>query len=170
MGAPSLSRRAFLRGAPPAAPPPLRPPWALDEPAFLSACTTCGDCVAACPEAVLVAAADGRPVFDPGQGECTFCEACVTACEPHALDLSRVAPAWRLKAAIASTCLALNGVTCLSCRDACGETAIRFRPALGGARPELDPERCTGCGACVSPCPVSAIALAAPLDEARPHG
>jgi len=138
----------------------MRPPWALGEPDFLDACTRCGDCIAACPEHVLVRDAGRFPAFDPTLGECVFCEACVEVCAPRALDKAEVQPAWSLKARIASACLAMNGVICLACRDACGEAAIRFQPARGGAAPRLDDACCTGCGACVGICPVSAISLA----------
>jgi ferredoxin-type protein NapF len=155
----SPSRRAFLRGRAPQE-PTLRPPWAIPEPAFLAACTACSDCIDACPETVLVRGDGQYPQFDPLLGECTFCRACAEACEVHALDLAGIQPAWALTAQIGGTCLARNGVTCFSCRDACGEAAIRFAPALGGAIPQLDAGRCTGCGACVAVCPVSAISLA----------
>ena len=36
--------------------------------------------------------------------------------------------------------------------------ATRVRPGARGAA-TVDPETCTGCGACVAPCPVDAIAL-----------
>lgn len=156
----SPDRRAFLRGRP-AAPSPLRPPWALGEARFVDLCTGCDDCIAACPEHVLVRGDGDYPLFDPRQGECLFCEKCVEACDTGALD-GRLPGPWTIKAGIAPACLAQNGVTCFSCRDACGEAAIRFRPAVGGALPELDPTRCTGCGACVGVCPVAAISLTMP--------
>lgn len=156
----SADRRAFLRGRP-AAPPPLRPPWAISEARFVDLCTGCDDCVTACPEHVLGRGEGGYPLFDPQQGECLFCRKCVDACDTGALDGGLAGP-WTIKADIAPACLAQNGVTCFSCRDACGEAAIRFRPAVGGALPELDLARCTGCGACVGVCPVAAISLAAP--------
>ena len=58
-------------------------------------------------------------------------------------------------------CLARRGVVCQSCRDACPENAIRFRPAPGRvvAVPEIEGSACTGCGECVVACPVAAIEI-----------
>jgi ferredoxin-type protein NapF len=67
-----------------------------------------------------------------------------------------------LKAAITPSCLALNHVVCSACAERCEVGAIRFQPALGAApTPAIDLDRCTGCGACVAVCPVSAITLSA---------
>lgn len=156
----SPGRRAFLRGDGPAA-RQLRPPWAVAQQRFLDLCTTCDACVEACPEQVLQRGDGGYPLFEPRHGECVFCRKCVEACKAGALDPALARP-WTVRAEISPACLARNGVTCFSCRDACAESAIRFRPALGGARVDLDESRCTGCGACVGTCPVSAIRLSIP--------
>lgn len=76
------------------------------------------------------------------------------------VSLSRpvVAP----RAAIAGHCLAFHAVACSSCRDACGERAIVFRPEFGGARPLVLANACTGCGECADVCPVNAIAIHSP--------
>ena len=151
------SRRAFLTGRrdAPAAP---RPPGALPEPAFRRACTRCGDCVAACPEAVLSVDAEGRPGFEPALGACTFCGRCAEACPGEALSAAPAPYPWIAEAA--AGCLSLNGVACRACEDRCDARAIRFRPLLGGrAAPLIDAAACTGCGACVAPCPADAIAL-----------
>ena len=154
-----ISRRQFLRGDLSGRKPALRPPWALEGDAFLGACTRCNDCVAACPTKIIVIAG-GYPVVDFKQGECTFCGACAEACKPGALRKTEQPP-WRIKAQIGPNCMALNNTVCRSCGEACLVTAIRFRPRLGGAAvPEVDAGKCTGCGACVAPCPVNAIALA----------
>jgi ferredoxin-type protein NapF len=68
-------------------------------------------------------------------------------------------PAGPPVAAITPSCLAHRGVACMSCRDACPTGAVRFELALGGARPRIDTDRCTGCGDCAQACPAEAISL-----------
>jgi ferredoxin-type protein NapF len=69
-------------------------------------------------------------------------------------------------ATISVACLARQGVACQSCRDACPQDAIRFRPRAGGPfLPEVDDALCNGCGACVAPCPVGSVAVAARQKE-----
>ncbi|MDI9237461.1 ferredoxin-type protein NapF [Lysobacter sp. LF1] len=162
--APDPSRRALLLGRR-AATPPLRPPWALDESAFLDACTACGACVERCPERVLVRGAGGYAVFDPHLGECTFCGDCVDACAPRALDRTRVTDAFDTIAVAGDTCLPRRGVVCSSCRDGCPEHAIAFPLTSRVPVPSIDAARCTGCGACVGLCPVDAISLKAHATE-----
>jgi ferredoxin len=53
-------------------------------------------------------------------------------------------------------CIAWNGVICISCRTACQEQAIRVDRR---GRPTIVAGACTGCGACVDPCPSRAIRL-----------
>ena len=155
-----ISRRQFLRGDISGRKAFLRPPWALAEAAFLEACTRCGDCVPVCPEKIIVVVERGYPVVDFARGECTFCEACLKACAAGALKKNGDEPPWKIRPQIAGNCVANKDVVCRSCGDACLRAAIRFRPRLGGAAlPEVDGEKCTGCGACVAPCPVGAIKL-----------
>ena len=154
------SRRGFFRGRPrPKA--EIRPPWALPEAAFTECCTRCGDCLIACPEKIIVTGDGGFPGLDFKRGECTFCGECVTACKPQALlrAADEQAP-WAHKAVIGPSCLPERGVECRTCGDFCLANAIRFSPRLGGSPiPIIDPAICTGCGACLAPCPVNAITI-----------
>lgn len=157
----SSSRRNFLRGRVSTHAPQLRPPWAQAEAAFTAACTRCGDCARACPTRIIKQGDGGYPTVDFSLGECTFCGECVTACQPAALSRPEpTATAWAIRATISEGCLAKRQVECRICGEQCAESAIRFRPQIGGiAQPELDPGKCTGCGACVAPCPTQAISI-----------
>lgn len=160
---PDRARRVLLRGSLRAA-PLLRPPWALDESRFASACTGCDACISACPPRVLAKGEGGLPEFDPARGECTFCGDCAAACGERAFGPATTTP-WALKAVVGDACLAARGIVCWSCRDACGASAIRFAPTRAVPLPRIETDLCTGCGACVGACPSSAITLAAPAQE-----
>jgi ferredoxin-type protein NapF len=157
-----ISRRQFLRADFRAAHSVLRPPWALREDAFVEHCTRCGDCLRACPQAILQADAAGFPAVDFSRGACSFCGACVEACVGAALTrpvpLQESLPPWQAKAVIDHRCLTHRGVHCEVCRDQCAPRAILFRPAIGQAPcPDINLSACNGCGACVSACPAGAL-------------
>lgn len=142
-------------------PSPPRPPWALTEAAFTARCTRCGACERACPRALIRSGGGGFPQIDVAQQGCDFCRACIDACEPRALDATR--PAFTTRVIIAPHCLNQQRVECRACSDACDARALRFTPAIGGiAQLVVDLAACTGCGACVAPCPVGAISLGLP--------
>ena len=171
-GSVSLSRRAFFSGR--AAAPialPFRPPWALPENEFLSTCTTCDDCRTSCGEDIIVRGSGGYPEVDFSHGECTFCTDCATACDSGALSVrnNHTLKPWTLKAQIGAGCLSVEGVMCRVCGDRCDARAIRFQLAVGGvATPILDQSNCTGCGACVAPCPTDSIEIIQPKSEEQP--
>jgi len=162
----------------------IRPPGALDEPAFLARCVTCGACSASCPTNVIRAdlGATGveglfTPVLDMRRGWC----------EPSCTRCSEVCPTRALRAVTAEAKQAIGGpaevrigtafvdrsrclpwamaVPCIVCEEMCPTSpkAIRLEAATVLARdgravevqqPVVDPELCTGCGLCENRCPV----------------
>lgn len=158
----SPNRRAFLRGRFDEV-ELLRPPGALTLASFVETCTRCGDCAASCPQAIITADEDGFPMVDLNSRECTFCGECAEVCQPAAILREH---AWPYRASVGENCLSLQGVTCRSCEDHCDESAIRFRLMTGGrSAPLVNPETCTGCGACVAPCPSDAITVERPAPQ-----
>lgn len=157
-----LQRRFFLRGRV-AAPVPKRaprPPWALLEVDFINRCTRCDACLPVCPEGILVRGDGGFPEVRFDQRGCSECGACVEACAPHALLRVADSLPWTWRPQFSSACLAQRRVECRVCGERCEHDAIRFKPVLGGvANPVLVVDQCTGCGACVAPCPTQAIQL-----------
>ncbi len=149
-------RREFLLGAHKIP----RPPWS-SEISIRNACTGCGDCIAACPEAILIKGRGATPAVDFSKGECTFCGACAEACAEEVFAPRDTAP-WQHTVAIEAGCMMNDGISCQICTDACPQTALRVdlshRP-VGAIM--VDNDACNGCGACISACPVAAIRVGA---------
>jgi ferredoxin-type protein NapG len=159
--------------------PVLRPPGAIEEAAFLAACTRCNACVEACPhDAVTLAPARlrgtaGTPMLNPADSPCRMCSdlPCVAVCEPLALRFDL--PAKMGTAAVSPLdCLAHQGTTCSACVEQCPvEGAMRWE----SGRPIVDPAACTGCGVCqyVCPAPRNAVlilpTLTRPVPPEVPH-
>jgi len=139
------------------------PPWLgphLDE-------QTCGDCAApcleACEPAVLLRHETGHdlaglPYLSFGGGGCTSCGDCVDAC-PLPVERQGNHPPLGTARLDAATCLAANGVTCISCLGPCDEKALARDPR---GRISVVESACSGCGACVAPCPVGALSVRFP--------
>ena len=156
----NVSRRNLLRGRFQSRNTSVFLPWLKSSKTFYSDCTKCNNCISACPEDIIVASDDDYPNIEFRLGECTFCGACSQSCPENLFSLESTDTPWHYKANIDRRCLALAGVECRSCQDACPEFAIGFRLKLGEVpTPELDIERCSGCGACVGPCPAEAISI-----------
>jgi len=150
-----------------------RPPGAVPEAEFLSLCTRCGDCVAACPHKAIhtLTAQAGlgadTPVMVPDSRACHMCEGfpCATACPEGAL----VTPSTRVVklgtvTLDESTCLPFSGPECGACADWCPGGVRALTLKLG--RPRVDGAACVGCGLCIVACPVEPAALRLePLSE-----
>ncbi len=155
-----ISRRQFLSGDIQHGSTPIRPPWSMAEADFLARCDRCGDCITACQENILKAGSGQYPEVDFSTDGCAFCGACVRACTHGALGPDTEWPPWMLTLIIDDGCLASRGVDCRVCGEQCEYAAIRFIPVLRSvSRPHVEAGQCTGCGACVGPCPTGAIRL-----------
>ncbi len=145
---------------------PQRPPWT-DETRIRANCTSCGDCIRVCPEAILISGPARTPAVDFSLGACTFCGDCAAACQADVF-LNTSGPPWAYQAQIEDRCLMAEGVSCRTCTDACDDEALifdmRVRP-VGAIH--LSAGDCTGCGACVAVCPVAAIRITQ-ASEVRP--
>lgn len=142
---------------------PVRPPWALTEAEFERVCSPCTDCIDACPEQVIVRGRAGYPVVDFSRRSCTFCGDCARACTKGAfVEPVQDTTPWSVRATISNTCIEFKGTACRLCEPWCEPEAIRFRPVLNGKYDvQVIEEKCTGCGACIAPCPVNAIDIGA---------
>ncbi|QID19449.1 ferredoxin-type protein NapG [Nitrogeniibacter mangrovi] len=158
----------------------IRPPGALPEREFLSACVRCGLCVRDCPYDTLKLAelgdtvATGTPYFTARKVPCEMCEdiPCVAACPTGALDrdLTDIGKA-RMGLAVLidhETCLNFLGLRCDVCYRVCPviDKAITLelvhnprsdRHAM--LLPTVHSDFCTGCGKCEKSCVLPEAAI-----------
>ena len=135
----------------------VRPPWVKQSIEFTDECTRCDKCISACETQIIIKGDGGFPEVDFKIDECTFCQKCANACPENLFEDTNTTP-WQVKAKIQDSCMAYQGIWCQSCKDSCDSRAISFSLAVGKAPlPQIDLEACTGCGACVAPCPSTAI-------------
>ena len=165
----------------------LRPPGALDEFEFLTACTRCDKCLTACPEDALLKApgsarlAIGTPYLEPRNMPCFLCTElpCVPACPEGALRWPRRrvkgvetegprAVKMGVAVVLQDRCLTWKdgertAQPCRTCVDRCpypGEAIRMTEDGAGGpAHPVVDGEVCTGCGLCEFGCPTPRSAI-----------
>lgn len=142
----NLSRRGLFRGRLSAPKAGIQLPWSVSWDEFVAGCTRCGDCLAACPEQILIKGDGGFPTVDFHRGECTFCTECVSACQAPVFRPTTQTP-WEYVAHIEAGCLATAQVFCQRCQDSCEQQAIRFSPGWGAYPPPASmPSRATAAG------------------------
>lgn len=160
--------------------PALRPPGALADADFLSACVRCGLCVRDCPYDTLRLArlgddvAPGTPYFFARDIPCEMCEniPCVAACPTGALNktLTDIKQAKMGVAVLVGheSCLNFLGLRCDVCYRVCpliGEaiTLETHHNARTGKHavfiPTVHTEKCTGCGKCEKSCVLEEAAI-----------
>ena len=136
----------------------IRPPYSSDLSLFHRLCPDCTDkaCAKACEEEIIHIDEEGTPNIDFAKRGCTFCEACADACNMGVLSDKTIDFIDAKVEINVLKCVAWHRVMCSSCKDPCPEDAITF---LGLFRPEIDMEKCTACGWCLSVCPAGAIEI-----------
>ena len=148
----------------------IRPPGAIPEHDFPSACVRCGLCVRDCPYDTLKLAKLGEPLpagtpyFIARDVPCEMCEdiPCVKACPTGALDpaLTDIEAADMGLAVFTGieTCYAVWGTSCRACYIACPvkgraiDMKMLFRDGTTIFMPTVTAAHCTGCGKCEKAC------------------
>jgi ferredoxin-type protein NapG len=158
----------------------LRPPAALDEAEFLSACVRCGLCAQACPYDTLKLArlfdpvTTGTPYFKARAVPCEMCDdiPCVVACPSGALD-QQMTDIDQVRMGVAvlidhETCLNYLGLRCDVCYRVCPliDKAItldlQHNQRTGKHAmflPTVHSDVCTGCGKCEHACVLEESAI-----------
>lgn len=146
---------------------PLRPPGALAEPTFLGVCTRCGSCARACPSGIIGQDRGQKglaslltPVLRFQKDYCREdCVRCTEACPSGALVRLSLQEKMRVRIGLPHVdmdlCLLADDRECSVCRSRCSYNAIRyiFSETDYTLIPQIDREKCTGCGACEAACP-----------------
>jgi ferredoxin-type protein NapF len=146
---------------------PLRPPGALDEARFVGVCIRCGNCLRACPTDIIrldqgehSIAGLLTPRLDFRDDYCREdCARCTEVCPSGALTALTLEDKQHTSIGFPrvdmSVCLLGDDRECAACRNWCPYEAIKlvFCETEYTLIPQVDPERCPGCGACEVACP-----------------
>lgn len=146
---------------------PLRPPGAADESQFAGICTRCGNCLRVCPSKIIERdfvqyrlSNLFTPVLTFRDDYCREdCTRCTEVCPSGAL----VRLSLKDKAGIQigmpqvnmNVCLLGDDRECSTCKRWCPYDAVRyvFSEEQYTLLPQIDAQKCNGCGACEAVCP-----------------
>ncbi len=159
--------------------PQLRPPGAVDDTKFKGLCARCGNCVKACPSAIIshdIRLADPAGLMTPivhyekGAKKAEDfdkycqekCHACTRACPTGAIASLSLAEKLCRPIGLAEVympqCLLQHGGDCGYCLTCCPQDAISLSEIdVFDVRIIIDEGKCNGCGACAVICPVKVI-------------
>lgn len=155
---------AQLRLKPESGAVPTVPPGAVKLQRYRERCTSCQLCVASCPSKILGSYDHGSGMLQPAlsfkRGYCwEDCVVCSKACPTSAIRPITVAEknSTQIGLAVLSKKLCINTreVKCKVCEQNCPRDAIKMVNEPDGTKMvAVNPDRCTGCGACEYLCPV----------------
>jgi MauM/NapG family ferredoxin protein len=143
----------------------LRPPGALPEGEFESACARCFKCGNACPNGCInyYKLEDGlkqayTPYIQARARACTLCGECAKVCPSGALqEFKADKEGWLAGVAMGKArvneglCYSFAGRTCGACYRACPLAGQALKIGMFET-PHIDPEFCVGCGLCEQSC------------------
>ncbi len=121
-------------------------------------CLGFGDCAVACPFGA-ISVQNGKAVVD--EALCTACGACAKACPKGIISILPAAQAYMVlcsnkdKGPVAKKACKVASIGWGLCAKKCPSGAITVENFLA----KIDPEKCTGCGACAEACVQKCISL-----------
>ncbi len=150
---------------------PLRPPGAIDENRFVGVCVRCGNCLRACPSSIIQPDAGQHgiaslltPVLDFENDYCREdCVRCTQVCPSGALAEIVLEDKQQIEIGFPHVdmdiCLLGEDRECALCRNWCPYAAItyKFSSETYMVTPQIDPDKCNGCGACETACPTEPV-------------